>query len=239
MRLYSKLLSGCDRTGIIYEHLPGGILVPLYIISAGRGDRPNGMKIEWMSVCHDKLYVGSIGKEYVDQNGNITHLDNLWIVTIDANGHMTHVDWTYNYQKMRVVLGAEWPGYLIHEAINWSEVNKQWIVLPRRRSQDMYNENTDEEKGTNLGIFCSMDYNNCKVKLMGSLTNTRRGFSSFKFIPGTEEQLLLVLKSSEDKITGEQLSYVSIVTIDGVELLTDSTVPSKHKYEGVEFVIII
>lgn len=60
-----------------------------------------------------------------------------------------------------------------------------------------------------------------------------RGFSSFKFLPGSEDSIIIALKSEENE--GTMATYVTAFTIDGVTLLPDIKV-SEQKFEGIEFV---
>ncbi len=43
-----------------------------------------------------------------------------------------------------------WTGYMIHEAVVWSNVHKKWFFLPRKASKSKYNDVDDERHGTNL-----------------------------------------------------------------------------------------
>lgn len=60
-----------------------------------------------------------------------------------------------------------------------------------------------------------------------------RGFSSFKFIPFTDDTVITALKSEE--VNGTLATYITAFTIDGQILLPDTKV-SDLKYEGIEFI---
>ncbi len=68
-----KLLTCDDRTGIVYEVYRGHLL-PRYILSDGDGEVRHGVgkhagpgfKCEWATVRHGQMYIGSVGKEWVD-----------------------------------------------------------------------------------------------------------------------------------------------------------------------------
>lgn len=68
---------------------------------------------------------------------------------------------------------------------------------------------------------------------MGSVIPTR-GFSSFKFIPQTNDNVIVALKSEE--FNGTSATYITAFTIDGQILLPDTKVSSNLKYEGLEFI---
>lgn len=53
---------------------------------------------EWATVKDNKLYIGSFGKEYVNQDGTIKNRWNLWVSVIDAHGGVAHEDWTERYE---------------------------------------------------------------------------------------------------------------------------------------------
>jgi soluble calcium-activated nucleotidase 1 len=123
-------------------------------------------------------------------------------------------------------------GYLIHEAVNWSERHKRWFFLPRRASKERYDDVRDEHQGTNLLITADASFQDIKVTHVGPLLPTH-GFSSFKFLPGSEDEIIVALKSEEDN--DRSATYFTVFTIKGEILLAESKVADK-KYEGVEFI---
>jgi len=148
-----KLLTCDDRTGLIFEILRDEkLVVPLYVLTNGNGRTDKGFKCEWMTVVNDKLFVGSIGKEFT--NGEtIVHFGAQWIKVIDRNGHIQNVNWRENYEALRKISGTEYPAYIVHEAIMWNPIKREWTILPRRFSKDPYDESTDEQRGTNVLFF--------------------------------------------------------------------------------------
>jgi len=69
------------------------------------------------------------------------------------------------------------------------------------------------------------------VRHVGDIIPTH-GFSSFKWIPGTKDTLVVALKSEE--IEGKTATYLMVFTTDGHILLPELKV-GDHKYEGIEF----
>jgi soluble calcium-activated nucleotidase 1 len=59
------------------------------------------------------------------------------------------------------------------------------------------------------------------------------GYSSFKFLPGTNDRIIVALKSEE--VGSETASYITAFNIDGTIILPEIKV-ANHKYEGIEFV---
>lgn len=229
-----KLYTFDDRSGTIFELSEAGAAIPKYVLTEGDGNTKKGMKIEWATIKDDKLWVGSFGKEYT-KGGKITSENNFWVSTIDRNGKIQYYDWKPVYATIRSALGASYPGYVIHEAVNWSHFLKRWIFLPRRVSAQPYDDKQDEKRGSNRMVIATEDFSATEVRDVGVLT-PERGFSSFKFIPGTEDRAILALKSVEDSETGEQKSYITAFTLDGAVLLEETLIPSPHKYEGLEII---
>lgn len=124
------------------------------------------------------------------------------------------------------------PGYLIHESACWSDTLQRWFFLPRRASHERYSERDDERRGTNLLLSATPDFRDISVSRVGDVVPTH-GFSSFKFVPGTDDQVVVALKSEED--SGKVATYIMAFTLDGRFLLPETKVGSV-KYEGIEFI---
>lgn len=123
-------------------------------------------------------------------------------------------------------------GYLIHESASWSDTLQRWFFLPRRASHERYSEKADEQRGTNLLLSSTQDFGDVTVGRVGEVVPTH-GFSSFKFIPDTDDQIIVALKSEEDN--GKISSYIMAFTLDGRFLLPETRIGSV-KYEGIEFI---
>lgn len=123
-------------------------------------------------------------------------------------------------------------GYLIHESASWSDTLQRWFFLPRRASHQRYSESADEQRGTNLLLSSTQDFGDVTVGRVGEVVPTH-GFSSFKFIPDTDDQIIVALKSEEDN--GKISSYIMAFTLDGRFLLPETRIGSV-KYEGIEFI---
>ena len=232
----NKLYAFDDRTGIAYE-IRGSKAIPRYIMMEGDGNNDKGQKTEWATVKDDKMYkmyVGSFGKEYTNPDGSIKNTNNMWVSVIDSNGHVEHEDWTDRFNKLREAVGCPYPGYMIHEAISWSPHRKQWVILPRRVSKKPYDENEDERRGSNTVILASEDFSEIEVRHITTLTPTR-GFSEFKFLPGSNDNIIVALKSEENEEEKTQNSYITVFNLDGTMLMEETEIPGKMKFEGLEF----
>lgn len=60
-----------------------------------------------------------------------------------------------------------------------------------------------------------------------------RGFSSFKFLPGSDDKIIIALKTEE--FQGYTATYITAFTVDGIILMPDIKIAEK-KFEGLEFV---
>lgn len=226
-----KLYTVDDRTGVIYE-VAGDKVFPWAILADGDGKITKGLKGEWMAVKDQHLYVGGLGKEWTTITGELQNLNPQWIKIVSHLGSVFHVNWVGNYNAMRNKGGFPYPGYMIHESGVWSSIHKRWFFLPRRASAEKYDETADEHRATNLLVTCSEDFTDVRINKIGSLNNIR-GFSSFKFVPGTNDQVIIALKTEED--AGKIATYITAFNIDGKILMPDKKF-ADIKYEGIEFV---
>lgn len=147
-------------------------------------------------------------------------------------------------------------GYMIHESGVWSNIHKKWFFLPRRSSQSPYDEIADEYKGTNVLLIADENFDKINVRLLYffnlckrylelhliffffqvkniGVVNPTRGFSTFKFLPITNDYVIAALKSEE--FNGTCATYITVFTIDGEILLPDKKI-ADLKYEGLEFI---
>ncbi|XP_071329664.1 soluble calcium-activated nucleotidase 1 isoform X1 [Trachinotus anak] len=226
-----KLYSVDDRTGVVY-HIDGDKAVPWVILTDGDGSVAKGFKAEWLAVKDERLYVGGLGKEWTTTEGEFVNNNPEWVKVIGFRGDVQHENWVPRYKSLKTAAGIEPPGYLIHESAAWSDTLQRWFFLPRRASKERYEETADERRGTNLALSCSPDFQNIIVSRVGPL-NPTHGFSSFKFVPNTDDQIILALKSEED--AGKIATYIMAFTLDGRILLPETKI-GDVKYEGLEFI---
>jgi soluble calcium-activated nucleotidase 1 len=123
---------------------------------------------------------------------------------------------------------------MIFESCAWSSLEAKWFFLPRRASQQKYDEDLDEKRATNLLVEADETFENVEYKRVGQIIPVR-GYSSFKFVPNTRDRLILALKSEEDE--GKTRTYVTLIDrIAGHVLVPDLLISDDLKYEGIEFV---
>lgn len=221
-----KLLTFDDRTGLIYEIPKQLNLIPRFIINEGNGNATKGMKIEWATTKDDLLYVGSIGREFTDDNGKIVNAARLWVATLDINTKINnksvetstikrYADWTKYYTLLREATGTRNPGYVWIEAIEWSKIHQRWFILPRYLSFVKYDPSTEGTFGSNLLLSLKSDFTdirlvwlkdlNTKESLLKRNANDKfkdleysdRGFSTFTFLPNTKDSIIIGVRTKE------------------------------------------
>uniref|UniRef100_A0AAQ4NZ55 Soluble calcium-activated nucleotidase 1 n=1 Tax=Gasterosteus aculeatus aculeatus TaxID=481459 RepID=A0AAQ4NZ55_GASAC len=225
------LYSVDDRTGVVYR-IEGSQAVPWVILPDGDGSVSKGFKAEWLAVKDEHLYVGGLGKEWTTTSGEVVNNHPEWVKVVGHRGDVQHENWVPYYNALRSAAGIQPPGYLIHESAAWSERLQRWFFLPRRASHEHYEETADERRGTNLLLYCPADFSQITVRHVGPL-NPTHGFSSFKFVPDTDDQIIVALKSEED--AGRVATYITAFTLDGRVLMPETEI-GKVKFEGLEFI---
>lgn len=242
------LLTFDDRTGEVFEILneedgKKSFVAPRYVITEGDGDTDKGMKWEWATVKDGQLYMGSMGKEYTRPDGSIANTNNLWVTILNQAGQLRRVDWSSQFKVVRDALGAKSPGYVIHEAVNWSPHLRKWVFAPRRISKEAYDEDEDEKRGSNKLVLVDENFRNAQVVTVKMASKDGlHGFSSFAFVPGTKDTHALAIRSVEENCTGDldlckQRSYLVIFDVlTGDVLMDEIQIPEPMKYEGIEFV---
>lgn len=244
-----------DRTGVLYQvMLPEeGIcdaldasdmqrevpwVLPRMILTDGDGKSLNkGFKAEWMTVKDRCLIVGGMGKEWTHPTtGEVIGDWPLWIKVIpyDAAAHteiVRNVNFSHQYNRLRqALLGSDYAdkgGYILHEAVEWSEYHRRWFFLPRRVSQNRYHEEEDLYRGANVILSADESFENIKIINIQQPSSSSRGFSSFKFIPHRPNEIAAI--KSEETADGITNSYITVVTVDG-EVLMPETWFTSEKY---------
>jgi len=244
-----RLLSFDDRTGGVYEILSdpvkGVYSVPRLVVTEGAGDTDKGMKWEWAAVVDGELVLGSFGKEYTNPDGSVAHTNNLWVAVVNKHGEFIREDWGARYNFIKESLGILPAGYAVHEAVRWSDALRRWIIIPRRTSDQPYDDKKDEQRGGHAILSLDAQFQNPVLVPMDPKDDTRPGWegvSSFQFVPGTGDRHALVLRTVEEGCTEEpeqclQETYISVYDVTtGKALMKDVKFPNQYKYEGVEFV---
>ncbi|KHJ78710.1 Apyrase [Oesophagostomum dentatum] len=194
------------------------------------------MKVEWLTIKDGLLYAGGHGAEYRNKEGKVISEDPMWIKTISQSGEVTSIYWKKEYDTLRNATGYPAPGYLTHEAVQWSDILHKWLFLPRKASKTLYEEEEDEKKGTRLLILASADFKEIQVVEIGRESDLDRskGYSAFDLIPDTGDSVLVALKSVE--VGKHTESFVTVFNINGTVLLPDQKLEGNYKFEAIYFV---
>jgi len=202
-----RLLAFDDRTGVVSEiDLENRLAIPRYILMEGDGHTNKGQKTEWATVKDGQLYVGSIGKEWTNSKGQTLHYNPQCVKVIDTEGRISSQNWRPIFELLRKATNTVYPGYLIHEAVCWNPVIARWYFMPRKVSELPYDEEFDEERGSDTVVSLDHTFSDPQVSHIGTL-DRKRGFSSCKFIPYRETEFV-ALKTMEYK--GQIASCLSL-----------------------------
>jgi len=231
-----KVYTFDDRTGLVYE-IGESHFSPAFVLADGDGTDGKGFKAEWCTVKNDELYIGGMGKEWTDQKGNFVNYNPMYVKTISASGELKHVRWVDEYNAVRKATGTLSPGYILNEAVVWlpntgDDGKGRWLITPRRLSKEKYDAELDEYRCTNKGMLATEDFSSVTVlDDIGGLIRTR-GFSSIKFLPFRENEVV-VLKTEE--VSGAN-TYMMVYNLNTGEILMPDTHVGNNKFEGLEFV---
>ena len=243
----NRLYTFDDRTGDVFEILnkadgQESFVVPRFVITEGDGETDKGMKWEWATVKNGELVMGSMGKAYTDSAGNVMNRNNLYVSILNSRGELRREDWSKRYDVVRQAVNAMDPGYVIIEACLWSDYWRKWIFLPRRISQEMYNDIKDEHKGSNKLIMVDERFTKTSVVTIAMESmDSLKGFSSFAFVPGTKDRHAIALRSVEEGCADDgeckQRSYCLVFDVKTGEVLSpEIEFEGGMKFEGIEFV---
>nr|ABI20147.1 35.8 kDa salivary protein [Phlebotomus duboscqi] len=224
-----KLYTFDDKSGIVFKLKNNADLVPWVILANGNGDQVDGFKAEWATTKGDKMYVGSTGISWSDSTGKLNS-NSLWIKEINQDGKVLSSNWKEYYDKMKSAMNMP-KGFIWHEAVNWSKKKNQWVLLPRKCSELPFDTETEETIGCNKIIIASENFQKINsIDIKGTPFDPAAGFSSFKFLPDSDDQILIALKTIEKN--GKTATYLTVIDITGKVLMSDKIV-NKDKFEGI------
>eukprot|EP00697_Spironema_sp_BW2_P006652 gnl/Spiro4/20756_TR10111_c0_g1_i1.p1 gnl/Spiro4/20756_TR10111_c0_g1~~gnl/Spiro4/20756_TR10111_c0_g1_i1.p1 ORF type:complete len:378 (-),score=94.06 gnl/Spiro4/20756_TR10111_c0_g1_i1:117-1193(-) len=232
LMFHNKLYSVDDRSGAVFElnKDPKGQwqAVPRTILTDGDGESVKGFKGEWMTLKDGHMYIGGMGKEWV-QGGKAAHRNPEYVKLLNKDLVVTSLDWGPYYQRIRKYANASWPGYIIHEAVCFNQWDRHWYFLPRRISTEMYDEEKDELMASNMVFVLNEDMSSLAHFTVDlSMEGVAPGFSSCTFI--NARHMIAVLSR---EYQGEVGSWVIIFNVEGNVLLSPKYL-GDSKFEGVE-----
>jgi hypothetical protein len=211
------------------------------------------MKVEWAAVRDGRLVCGSTGSEFFnrDGSGTVQHSRAMCVsvVTPHPRGFFTdqQISWHQQYNTLRTacVCQVSLGHYMSHESARWSTVHSCWFFLPRKICYAHFSEELDEHSCSNLLLAVEEEKNNGwqhwsdeDVLVREVLTaNPIRGTSDFRFIPGSSDCHLLILRTEEVDVGVH--TYVSVVDLQGQVLMAETMVSDCRKYEGCELIDVL
>lgn len=86
--------------------------------------------------------------------------------------------------------------------------------------------------GCNKLLSTDENFRNIDVVELGPYKPTY-GFSSFKFVPHSNDGVIIALMTEE--LNGKTATHITALTVDGKTLLGPIQIKTKFKYEGLEF----
>jgi soluble calcium-activated nucleotidase 1 len=250
----NRLYTFDDRTGDVFEILNQinpkendaiqPIVVPRFTITEGEGETDKGMKWEWATVKNNELYMGSIGKPFTDsKTGEFINANFLYVSILNNRGELRREYWGHQYDVVAKALGVKAPGYIVIEAMLWSDHLRKWVFLPRRISYETYNDILDEKKGSNKLIMVDEKFQKATVvDIQMESMDPLKGFSTFAFVPGTQDRHAIAVRSVEEGCADDngdckQRSYCLVFDVMTGEVLSPEVqFPGEYKFEGIEFV---
>ncbi|GAU95727.1 hypothetical protein RvY_07299-2 [Ramazzottius varieornatus] len=228
-----KLYACEDRTGIIFQIVDHKV-IPWVILADGNGTRPRGFKCEWTIVRDEHLYVGSHSADikHIHRDGPSVEAGQRWVKKISKEGLVEHLDWEPVYLALEQHLGVKPPGYVMHETVLWSDIQKTWYFMPRQISHENYTEERHPYTCSNLMIYANENFTDIRSMPIGE-HNPIYGFSAARFVPGTDDTVIIALRIMEiDEIFSTRIIVFSIT---GTIHLVEEEVLNGLKYEGLEF----
>lgn len=226
-----RKIAADDKTGFLYDITDPQNIKEWVKLAEGDGSDANaGQKSEWMTIKDGKLYVGSHGKVMPKKGGGFEN-SQQWVKVIDENGKVQNVDWSKPYEKIKEALEIPKEGYVVHEAMEWLDDTKEWVIFPRKISTKEYETVNDEmHSGTNRYIVANEDFSKIEVKDVKGDVYLERGVSSFERIPNTND--LAIIKTVEHGKTQE--TYLEIVDYkSGEQKLAPILISNDKKFEGI------
>ncbi|OQV20664.1 Soluble calcium-activated nucleotidase 1 [Hypsibius exemplaris] len=229
-----KLYACDDRTGIVFQ-LVNHTAVPWVILADGNGMKQKGFKCEWSIVKDQHLYVGSHSADikFPHTEGPSVEAPQRWIKRISKDGLVEHLDWNPVYDAMENHLGIKAPGYVMHETVLWSEKLRKWYFMPRQISSLNHTEERHPYTCNNVMIIANEDFSEFRNISIGE-PNPLFGFSAARFVPGTDDSVIIALRIME--IDDLFSTRIVVFSITGTILLVEEEVLEGLKYEGLEFI---
>jgi len=201
----------------------------------------------------DKLWIGSTGTLGKNES-SIVSRDEQFVKIIDSSGLVATTDFFHQFDEISKVFEVNLRegkriflpsglnlinansililGEIEHEAAEWDHFKQKWLFTPRRVTKQKKDAATWNSISTNRAVFVDDNSRDLEILELGDL-NKNFGFVGLRYIPGTNNQLVLALKTGLDK-QGNQLSTLVVYNQAGMVVMPEITV-AEGIYSGVEF----
>lgn len=265
----SELVAFCghiyvsDRnSGILYEvstlSKPSS-LTPRQVLTSDGSSTPTAMAVEWAAVKSGMLFLG----------GNGAADNSQWIATVDPSGRTRYLNWDHEYSALQSAawLNTHYQT-LVHEAMIWSDVLNMWIVLPqveeRLESVPEFRSGGDHPHIEHSRVSKhSIELHNYQILIADSeflnvqrvrlesvavslpwnvshdVAELRAGFTSLKFLPHSQDKILVALLTVEHPKKCSDMSiaasFVVVLSLSGEILSSPVPIPAPHSFRGLEF----
>lgn len=229
----------------IPTNIPPGVRRKALLLDGDGNVKSQVFKGEWMVIKDGDLLIGGHGRPYTvaGDGSKVLSVGPKWVKIVHDGLNVLHTNWTRQYDEVAKAAGVQWPGYLMHEAVLWSNDRREWVFLPRRRSTEAFDADKNQHMGWNVVIVGNEELNSFRQIMIDGLTDRSgtRGFSSAKFVPGSKDRLVTALRTVElewkvdDAWLRKTESYISVFDLDGGEIVLEETKISDKKYEGLVF----
>lgn len=225
--------------------VPPSVLQRTVLRDGDGSDDDGAFKAEWMVVKDEALVVGGHGRPYTDARNGAMILSTgpTWVKSVSRGLELSHGNWSARYDEVASSAGVRFPGYLMHEAVLWSHERREWIFLPRRRSEEPFDAQSVMKKGWNGLIVADEKFVSLRRVVIKGLSDDSglRGFSSAKFVPGSKDRLVAALrtieieKQTKSKWSRRTASYMSVFDVVTGDMVMEERKVSNLKYEGLAF----
>lgn len=247
-----RLLTMDDRTGVLLEFVKG-LPEPKFFLDTVHGGS-KGFKAEWAVQKGPALLIGSHGNVNLRKSlpMQLINMKTLDITVLDAEHVFStlHDACIGDQLRLEGERDALKGAYLTHECCAYSKRRGKFFFAPRQVAWDPYTKESAGRRGSNLLAITALDFDFSRNKVTCSdvqllrvgKENRLRGFSALAFLPDSNENILMALKSTECEVNGEEVieSFVTVFELFDDDRQTRTLVEDiplgQVKYEGVSFI---
>nr|CDJ91194.1 Apyrase domain containing protein [Haemonchus contortus] len=177
------------------------------------------MELSDLTVFHNRVLTPD------DRTGLISEIrDNQIIPWVFLNSGPGNTTDAFKCEWMTIKDGLLYVGShgVEYKTRHGSHRNNMWVKTVSSKG---------EVRGTNL-LISSTNLDQFEFKTVGEVV-PERGYSAFAFIPDTNDDLIVALKSKE--VGDSTATYITVFNIEGQVILHDQELSGDFKFEGLYF----